>query len=231
MKNNGNRLLPADSSMKTLVDSINDYNDYLYKCDNIKDPEERLKQINQGEEDAIKRLEEKLNKIPSIKVNTKDQDEIDEMNKNIFGVNTTNNGNVQQNANVVDENKEQNDDEKKIKNMSIDELTNYINENATKEGDKRKKKRKRNKNKKNNEQKNENNIEIQEDKKEEVFKNVIKMENQEEEKDDVFEEFKQDVVNNSINRYKIHKLKLKCNPNKLYNLIKNAEEKDNNVKK
>lgn len=168
MENDGERMVPLGKSMLAIMDTFHDYNNFLTnQCDNIEDREERLKKMQQGYNDAIKSFTDKLN---NINVEEDEENEIDELNSNIFGVNKTNNGNLQQNANVVDENKEQNDDEKKIKNMSLDELTNYINENATKEGDKKKKKRKRKKKKKNNEQKNENNIEIQEDKKEEEKK-------------------------------------------------------------
>ena len=208
MKNNGNRLLPGDSSMKILVDALSAYNDYLYEeCDNIEDLEEKSKKMEQGRKDTIKSVMDKLN---NINVEEDEENEIDELNSNIFGVNTTNNGNVRQNANV-DENKEQNDDEKKIKNMGIDELVNYINKGEKKnENDKKKKKRKR-KNKKGKE-------------------NEIKTENREEEKDDVFEEFKQDVVNNSINRYNIRKIKFKYDPEKLNKLIEKAKKKDDSVK-
>lgn len=59
----------------------------------------------------------------------------------------------------------QNNTVQNIDNMSLDDLTSYINED-----DKKKKKKKRNnkKRKKNNERKNDNNIKIQEDKKDEV---------------------------------------------------------------
>ena len=186
MKNNGNRLLPGDSSMKILLDAINAYDDYLYEeCDNIKDLEEKSKKMEQGRKDTIKSVMDKLN---NINVEEDEGNEIDELNSNIFGVNTTNNGNVRQNANV-DENKEQNDDEKKITNMGIDELVNYINKGEKKNENDKKKKKRKHKNKKGK-------------------KNEIKTENREEKKDEVVEEFKKDITEDTRNSYECDKKKL-----------------------
>ena len=217
MKGDKNRMVPFGESISALIDTFNDYNNFLInQCDNIKDREEKSKKMEQGYKDAIKSFTDKLN---SINVEEDEGNKIDELNSNIFGVNTINDGNVQKNANV-DENKEQNDDEKKIKNMSIDELTNYI------KNDKKKKKKKRNnkKKKKNNEQKKYNNIEIQEDKKEEI-------KTEKDEFDSVVEDFKKYITENTVYAKDVEE---KIKPNISENWIKSlddANKKNNNIEK
>ena len=110
--------------------------------------------------------------------------------------------------------KESNENKKPVKKVDIpndiDDLVKYIvaddkNETTGKKKKKNKKKKKKNKN------------ENKEDKKEENEEdNKIK-----EDKDEI-EEIKEDLLKNSINRYKIHKIKFKYRPKWLNKITKNT---------
>ena len=116
------------------------------------------------------------------------------------------------------EKKENNKSKKSIKidkneiPNDIDDLVKYIvnddkdkNETQNKKKKKNKKRKKKNKN------------EIKEDKKEEKEEDI-----QEKEQNDEIDEIKQDLVKNSINRFKIHKIKFKYRPKWLNKISKNS---------
>ena len=107
-------------------------------------------------------------------------------------------------------------EEKNIKNNNkkidipndIDDLVKYIEKDDKNETTKKKKKNKKKKKK--------NKNEIKEDKKEE--NEDIK----DEEKNDEIDDIKEDLIQNSINRYKIHKIKFKYRPKWLQKISKNS---------
>ena len=124
---------------------------------------------------------------------------------NINNINNINNNSKQRKKQQKNKNKKKESKERKKSNKKIDipndidDLVKYIvnddkNENTGKKKKKNKKKKKKNKN------------EIKEDKKEEVD------DNKEKEKSDEIEEIKENLSKNSINRYKIHKIKFKYRP-------------------
>ena len=144
-----------------------------------------------------------LEKMISINKNT----EIKKIyENNINNINNINNNSKQRkkaakNKNKIKkESKERKKSNKKVDIPNdIDDLVKYIvnddkNENTGKKKKKNKKKKKKNKN------------EIKEDKKEEIE------DTKEKEKSDEIEEIKENLIKNSINRYKIHKIKFKYRP-------------------
>ena len=113
-------------------------------------------------------------------------------------------------------NKKENNNKKPIKidkneiPNDIDALVKYIvNDDKTETQNKKKKKNKKRKKK--------NKNEIKEDKKEEKEDDII-----EKEMNDEIEDIKKDLLKNSINRYKIHKIKFKYRPKWLNKISKNS---------
>ena len=96
MKNNSERMVPFGESISALIDTFNDYNNFLNQCDNIKNYKLKKQRQQIGLQNAIKNFEYKLNQLPS--VNDK-KNEIDELNKNISGVGMTINDNMQTKSN------------------------------------------------------------------------------------------------------------------------------------
>ena len=91
MKNNSERMVPFGESISAMIDTFNNYNNFLNQCDNIEDSDERSKKMQQGKEDAIKIFTEKLNKLKSKEDN---KNEVNELNKKISGVGMTINDNI-----------------------------------------------------------------------------------------------------------------------------------------
>ena len=61
MNENENKMVPFGESISAMIDTFNNYNNFLNQCDNIEDSDERSKKMQQGKEDAIKTFTEKLN--------------------------------------------------------------------------------------------------------------------------------------------------------------------------
>ena len=121
-----------------------------------------------------------------------------------------NNGNKLNNTN----NNKLKVDKKEIPS-DIDDLVKYITNDDKKEIQNKKKK----KNKKKAKKKNKNEIEANKDKdKDEI--NIDNEDKKETEKNDEINEIKQNIINNSINRFKIHKIKFKYRPKWLDKIAK-----------
>ena len=120
--------------------------------------------------------------------------------------NTNNKNKNENNSNnkFSNNNKNQKNDKKEIPS-DIDDLVKYIVNDDKKETQNKKKK----KNKKRNKKKNKNEIELNEEK--EDKNNAIKDEEEIEENKEI-NEIKQNIKDNSINRFKIHKIKFKYEP-------------------
>ena len=143
-----------------------------------------------------------LEKMIALNKNT----EIKKIYENNFNINNINNNSKQRKKQQKNKNKNKKESKERKKSNKkidipndIDDLVKYIvnddkNENTGKKKKKNKKKKKKNKN------------EIKEDKKEEIE------DNKEKEKNDEIEEIKENLTKNSINRYKIHKIKFKYKP-------------------
>jgi hypothetical protein len=105
--------------------------------------------------------------------------------------------------------------EKKEIPSDIDDLVKYITNDDKKEIQNKKKK----KNKKKAKKKNKNEIEANKDKdKDEI--NIDNEDKKETEENDEINEIKQNIINNSINRFKIHKIKFKYRPKWLDKIAK-----------
>ena len=125
----------------------------------------------------------------------------------------TNNKNKNENNNkFLNNNKNQKNDKKEIPS-DIDDLVKYIVTDDKKETQNKKKK----KNKKRNKKKNKNEIDVNEEK--QVKNDYIKNE-EEKEEDKEINEIKKDFKDNSINRFKIHKIKFKYGPEWLEKISK-----------
>ena len=121
-----------------------------------------------------------------------------------------NNGNKLNNTN----NNKLKVDKKEIPS-DIDDLVKYITNDDKKEIQNKKKK----KNKKKAKKKNKNEIEANKDKdKDEI--NIDNEDKKETEENDEINEIKQNIINNSINRFKIHKIKFKYRPKWLDKIAK-----------
>lgn len=129
--------------------------------------------------------------------------------KNINNKNKKDNNNNNGNKKFLNSNKNLKSDKKEIPS-DIDDLVKYI-ENDNKNETQNKKKKK---NKKKTKKKNKNEIE---DKKEEV---INQEDIKETEEDNEIKEIKENFLKNSINRYKIHKIKFKYKPEWLETISK-----------
>ena len=113
MKNNSERMVPFGESISALIDTFNDYNNFLNQCDNIKNYKLKKQRQQIGLQNAIKNFEYKLNQLPSV---NDEKNEIDELNKKISGVGMAINDNIEtkSNNNVYNDNFEefQEEDEK-----------------------------------------------------------------------------------------------------------------------
>ena len=157
---------------------------------------------NQGEENNI-----------NININKK------RINKNIENIPLKNNKkNEKKNKNKKSENKNlinlvSNEEKKEIPN-DLDDLVKYIKDDTTGEKQSKKKKKNRKKGKK----KNKTNINNDENNNKD---NEIKIDNDISNEDKEIEEIKDQLLKDSINRYKIHKIKFKYRPYFLKKLEKN----------
>jgi hypothetical protein len=163
--------------------------------------------------------EDKLFDIPKIlKNNDISNEKLSSINnnieiKNIININKKKKKDVKK-KNVIK--KESNKSKKKVKvdkneiPNDIDDLVKYIeNDDKTETQNKKKKRNKKRKKK--------NKNEIKEDKKEEKEEDIKDINN----KDDI-KDIKEDLVKNSINRFKIHKIKFKYKPKWLNKISKNS---------
>ena len=157
---------------------------------------------NQGEENNI-----------NININKK------RINKNIENISLKNNKKIEKkNKNKKSENKNlvnlvSNEEKKEIPN-DLDDLVKYIKDDTTGEKQSKKKKKNRKKGKK----KNKTNINNDENNNKD---NEIKIDNDISNEDKEIEEIKDQLLKDSINRYKIHKIKFKYRPYFLKKLEKN----------
>ena len=134
--------------------------------------------------------------------------------------NEINNINKENNEKIISNNNKNIKADKKEIPSDIDDLVKYItNDDKTEIQNKKKKK-----NKKKTKKKNKNEIEVNKDK--DKDKNEININNKngedekEKEENDKINEIKQNILNNSINRFKIHKIKFKYRPKWLEKISK-----------
>ena len=172
---------------------------------------------------AINNLNININNIPNLLKNNditthEDFEQISSLNKNIE-IKNINNLNKRKKKELKKKNLEKKENNKNKKTNKIDkneipndldDLVKYIvNDDKTETQNKKKKRNKKRKKK--------NKNEIKEDKKDENEEDI-----KEKEQKDEIDKIKEDLLQNSINRFKIHKIKFKFRPKWLNKISKNS---------
>ena len=172
---------------------------------------------------AINNLNININNIPNLLKNNditthEDFEQISSLNKNIE-IKNINNLNKRKKKELKKKNLEKKENNKSKKTNKIDkneipndldDLVKYIvNDDKTETQNKKKKRNKKRKKK--------NKNEIKEDKKDENEEDI-----KEKEQKDEIDKIKEDLLQNSINRFKIHKIKFKFRPKWLNKISKNS---------
>lgn len=146
-----------------------------------------------------------MNNISNISSNNKQDNDFNnnKFSKKRFHKKIENNNVKNKNKNEDKKISEQNEEKKEIPN-DLDDLVKYIKNDSANKNKKKKKNRKKTKKRNKN-----GNNDNKDDKKEQ---NEIEVDNNVEEDDTEIQLIKDDLVKNSINRYKIHKIKFKYKP-------------------
>ena len=262
MDNDENRIFPFKESMGALMVALDRYNSFLTDhCDNIEDPEEKMKKAQQGKKEAMEFFKFFTDKI-GVKVEEKEKKEIDGSNKNVIEVNTTKNGNMQQNTNIINinddnfeefqkEDKKEEDNNIKVNNQftpiqgkiySVEEMENIVGKMEQKDemsiadwekyiNEDNSKKTTKKKKKKKNKKKN-NTTENTKESKKEFFQEEKKYNVEElSDNDDDVEEFKKDITENTVHAKDVKKIKPNISEEWIKSLENIGKKKDNNIAK